>query len=555
MSSGSLPDCTYHRAAQVGAGSFGSVLTVYNDDGEEYALKMFERQKIDEEDGEDDEGGDDDDSSSCPAALLDVGAMREISCLRLLRQDNGHVNIVQMVDIQSEWNDEEGAGTAGCLCMALPLFKSGSLAAAVENGFFKDSARFHKVHLAHGLLSAVAFLHDNGILHRDIKSDVSSTFVFECYCSFDRLHFLICSYMRMFLFIQNVLIQPIDDEDRHYPGQQWKAVLIDFSLAKPIDGTMFSSSITSTGKENTDSTTAGIDCHAIQHTGEVGTVSYTAPEVWRGAVEDKDGEAATGGGVYGKPMDLWSVGIVLLELVNDQMLESTKHAQSLRLVQELLQTRFSLDATNKPFPSILHGLLQVDPARRLSARQALQHDLFSKFQLDKFYPHVKLVSMTEALPLDLSHLEEDQEDEETATKNGASSKTSSSRSKQGSVKQKRLEKAKQQRLATIQRILKNELGDGNKNPLTVSAAFEYAQMMLQLDDELDNLSESSTLLDCIVLAFRFFEVEVLDLNGLDQWQDGPFANWTLQQYIDNESTIFMLMDYCLYPRTLQVISS
>jgi transcription elongation factor Elf1 len=48
------------------------------------------------------------------AALLDVGdAMCEISCLRLLREENGHVNIFKMVDIQSEWvdNQEEGADT------------------------------------------------------------------------------------------------------------------------------------------------------------------------------------------------------------------------------------------------------------------------------------------------------------------------------------------------------------------------------------------------------------------------------------------------------------
>jgi serine/threonine protein kinase len=367
--------------------------------------------------------------------------------------------------------------------------------------------------LAHGLLSAVAFLHDNGILHRDIKSD-------------------------------NVLIQPVTEEDEgHYQGQEWKAVLIDFSLAKPIDGTIFSSS--STSPDITDCAASNKD-HAIQHTGEVGTVTYTAPEVWRAAAEEEEDE-----GFYGKPLDLWSVGIVLLELVNDQMLEATKHAHSLRLVQELLQTRFSDDT--KPFPSILQGLLKVEPADRLTARQALQHDLFSKFHLDTS-PPVQLVSMADALPLDLSHLEEEEEDEadngRDEKKNGMS--TSSRRNKQG-TKQKRLEKVKQQRLATIQRILKNELGNGSKNPFTVSAAFEYAQMMLQLDDELDNLSESNTLLDCIILAFRFFEVEVLDLNELDKWQDGPFGNWTLQQYIDNESTIFMLMDYCLYPRNLQVL--
>jgi hypothetical protein len=41
MSFGSLSDCTYHRAAQVSVGSFGSALTVYIDDGKEYALKSL----------------------------------------------------------------------------------------------------------------------------------------------------------------------------------------------------------------------------------------------------------------------------------------------------------------------------------------------------------------------------------------------------------------------------------------------------------------------------------------------------------------------------------
>ena len=31
--------------------------------------------------------------------------------------------------------------------------------------------RHDKVAIAHGLLSAVAHLHDNGLIHRDIKSD------------------------------------------------------------------------------------------------------------------------------------------------------------------------------------------------------------------------------------------------------------------------------------------------------------------------------------------------------------------------------------------------
>ena len=41
MSSGTLPLSTYHRAAALGEGTYGSVVVVYNDDGEEFALKLF----------------------------------------------------------------------------------------------------------------------------------------------------------------------------------------------------------------------------------------------------------------------------------------------------------------------------------------------------------------------------------------------------------------------------------------------------------------------------------------------------------------------------------
>ena len=57
----------YYRASTLGEGSYGSVVTVYDDDGNEYAAKIF-----DEEEDEDELGG------------IDVGTLREISMLRLL---------------------------------------------------------------------------------------------------------------------------------------------------------------------------------------------------------------------------------------------------------------------------------------------------------------------------------------------------------------------------------------------------------------------------------------------------------------------------------------
>ena len=75
--------------------------------------------------------------------------------------------------------------------------------------------------------------------------------------------------------------------------------------------------------------------------------------------------------------------------------------------------------------------------------------------------------------------------------------------------------------------------------------------MEQLDDELDDLQQSAALLDCVVLAFRFWEREVLDLECLEEHDTGLFAQWNLAEYVDNETTLFLLLDYCLYPRMLR----
>ena len=112
MSSGSLPQVVYHRAESLGSGSYGSVITVYNDDGENFALKMFDQ---DEDDEEEEEG-------------IGLGTLREISILRILRSRNAHPNIIEIHDIQTGLDEEEeGAGTEGGLAMAMPVFSLGSL--------------------------------------------------------------------------------------------------------------------------------------------------------------------------------------------------------------------------------------------------------------------------------------------------------------------------------------------------------------------------------------------------------------------------------------------
>jgi len=466
-SSGTLPLATYHRAAQIGVGTYGSVLTVYNEDGEEFALKIF----LDDEDDEDND--DDDETSNRPS---DLGALREISCLRLIRHDNAHENIVAIADVQSEWteDDEHGAGTAGSLGMALPLYSAGNLADAINAGSLQS--RLCKVQIAHGLLSAVAFLHDNGFMHRDIKSD------------------------------NVVLLLQANDDDDDTSG--YKPVLIDFSLAKMVDTVMYNNMTTAT---NIFKTTEQDE--PVCHTGEVGTVTYTAPEVV--AREP-----------YTEQSDLWSVGVVLLELLQNQTLQATKNKEAATMIDQAVTAM-----ADQPFPDLLRGLLRKDPASRLTARQALEHGLFGKFGLT--VPSVRIIDIAAALPFD----DQEEDDTENVTSNVNKSK------KKGSKRNRVLER----RLQTIDCVCR-ELNAGN--PMTRHAAAEYAQQLYQLDDTLDDLAASQSLLDCIVLAYRFWELEVVDLHAMDSADKGSFAKWSLEEYVDNEATIFMIMDYCLYPRRI-----
>jgi serine/threonine protein kinase len=450
MSSGSLPIECYHRAQSLGAGTYGSVVAVYNDDGQEFAMKLF----IDEDEEEEQTPG------------MNIGALREISVLRLFRHENAHKNIVEMVDVKAPSSSEceqEGAGIDDSwLGMAMPLYSEGTLGEAIDAGRLKD--RSDKVAIAHGLLSAVAHLHDNGFIHRDIKSD-------------------------------NVMLVKEDGK--------WNPVLIDFSLAKVIEGTLYNSKQLTLEETST-------------HTGGVGTVTYTAPEV----VESKP---------YGFKSDLWSVGVILLEMLQNHTIEAQKNKEALRMIEDAKDK-----LPSQPLPNLIRGLLAVNPEERLSARQALESPLFVKFCFS--VPSVSIVDIDAALPL--TNYGESTEDEEENCDPNRRTNESNSRKKMNAVLQRR-EK-------TI-RGLCSELD--LQHPMTAVAALCYAQQLHQLDDTIDNLRESQGLLDCVVLASRLFEVDLLDLNEVSGCC-ASFANWDLSQYLDTEATLWMLLDYCLLPRCI-----
>lgn len=538
MSSGSLPLTSYHRASYLGEGSFGSVVTVYNDDGQEFALKLFLTSEDNDEDNnyhykdyedEDNENEDDDvsigdDEYNCvvrypqqrrkqrqqPPPPLEIGALREISCLRIFRKDNRHDNIIELHDVQTEWNEESvgggggGAGTSGCLGMAMPLGQWGSLADNITKKTFTGYPKTVKIGIAHGLISAVCFLHENGVLHRDIKSD-------------------------------NIIFSN-DNMD------EWKPILIDFSLAKPIDGTMWGcqdwNEINTTNKNNDRNKNKNCASTGMfeltELTGEVGTVVYMAPEIVN---QDP----------YGKPADMYSVGVVLLELLQDALFTAEKSHHGMAQINARIE---ELPESN-PFPDLIRNLLQTNPDLRFTARQALSHPVFTKFGFPPPSSIPRIIDIATALPYQ-SETEEDTNEIDENTEPTIFLKNSGklvSHCKK-TTRQDANTKKYVRRMGQIDKIL-NELG--SVQPWTRVAALEYSQQLELVEDDIDDIGSSGTsqsLLDCCILAHRFFELEYIDLDHLAEQDKGLFRHWTIEQYCDDEGTIFMLLDFCLYPRSL-----
>ena len=246
------------------------------------------------------------------------------------------------------------------------------------------------------------------------------------------------------------------------------------------------------------------------HTGSIGTPTYTAPEV---VAKEK----------YGLPSDLWSVGVVLLEsLIGELTVDRDKAAA--KLIEE---KKASLKKS--PIVELVCGLLEPNVEKRLTAREALALPIFEKFGFK--IPPIRVVDVNTAIPS-----EEDQENDENANNNSASKNT----------------KPKQQKLSPRERLIKKLCVElGCKNLKTEVAAAKYAKAMEEIDDEMDDIANTQTLLDCVVVASRFYEEELLSLEELSE--DGgeyykSFKDFDIESYQDNEMALLMQMDYSLYIR-------
>lgn len=233
---------------------------------------------------------------------------------------------------------------------------------------------------------------------------------------------------------------------------------------------------------------------------------------------------------YGLPSDLWSVGVVLLEsLIGELTVDRDKAAA--RLIEEKKES-----LPDSPFAAMIRGLLEVDVEKRLTAREALALPVFEKFALE--VPPIRTIDVRAAFATDDEEDATNDKINENALKpvNGNKKKSSS----------------KQQKLSPRERLIKKLCNEIEcNNPKTETAAAAYAKEMENLDDELDDIANNQTLLDCVVVASRFYEEELISLEELQE-DDGSnypsFKDFDLDIYRDNEGAILSIMDYSLYIR-------
>tara|TARA_R110002050_G_scaffold267802_2_gene409542 strand:+ start:934 stop:1650 length:717 start_codon:yes stop_codon:yes gene_type:complete len=234
-------------------------------------------------------------------------------------------------------------------------------------------------------------------------------------------------------------------------------VLADFSLAKIYDHSLVGTT----------------------HTPSIGTCTYRAPEV----VEEVG---------YGLPSDVYSCGIVILELFNGLM-TIEKDKQALKHVQELVGKM-----GKKPLPTLLKGLLRSEAKERLTAKASLQEPLFEKLPMPEI---ARLIDKSTTVHCD--------------KENDASA----------AAKKKK----------------------GKKDPLEVELSkyatkYEFTNPLTLLAAKIYHERTGADIEYCAILASKLYESILINL-----WDcQNLYEDFNLQKYVEAEKEIFKGMDYCLF---------
>jgi hypothetical protein len=272
-------------------------------------------------------------------------------------------------------------------------------------------------------------------------------------------------------------------------------VLIDFGLAKIID---------EHGR------------YGKTHTGDCGTAGYMAPEVYKKEP-------------YGCPADVWSVGIVLLEMFTGE-LKCERDKAAFQKVKTL-----KAQLPDKPVPNLIRQLLEEDPAIRISAHDALSLPLFTEGKV-KFAKPERRKFIAHAAP--------------TAT--GGASK----RGKSGGNKKKggNFAPAMCQKICRVFEV---------KNDFVPIAAWAYFNAAYGSDaakariaaaaaaadeegEQYEELDEQMQWVICVILAIKIYEAENIDIEECDEEFPEICADFDTDRYMEEEMVILKAMDYCLF---------
>ena len=237
-----------------------------------------------------------------------------------------HPNIVQLYEVYEDENS---------LHLVMEQATEGTLAECYYGRLPERSA----CQIVHELLLAVSHLHDNGILHSDLKPD-------------------------------NILLNkaPIVNQEGKYgfgnstathsnytPGSGivneniGRVQICDFGLARKVPNVKY---FRLTG-----------DVHKVPFTGVCGTPGYIAPEILLKEA-------------YGKSADLWSVGIIMFELLAGY--------SPFRPYEKCVSSTVSFsgscfESTTSEAKQLILDLLVVNPSDRATAKQALSSPWFELF--------------------------------------------------------------------------------------------------------------------------------------------------------------------------------